>query len=664
MKLFRTRHRPRKTSPALSHISAAWLLATATVTVLPHGFNTLTMPLWVIGIAAVLLGWALVRSLRRVATPPHRLLIAGAGLAACGAVFAHFGYFFGKDPGVALLAVLLCLKMLESRTARDARAALLLAFFLQLGLFFEDQTLPIAVLAALGATLATTTLISLHDRHAPPAQQFRSASTLVLQAVPLLLIFFIAFPRVPGPLWGAPISSNAGRTGLSDTMEPGSISQLAESSEIALRARFEGAIPPPIERYWRGPVLSHFNGRRWEPSFSPPADTPTYTPTGPAYRYEMTLEAHNRNWLLALDYPAAGVGNARYTGDFQLLSWRMVRNRQRIDITSYPHTRVGLEESPHAIRAALRLPENRHPRTTELTQTLIADIAQPEERLRRLIDYFRTQDFIYTLNPPLLTGDAIDGFLFETQQGFCEHFSAAFVVMARVAGLPARVVTGYQGGEINPVDGVMIVRQSDAHAWAEVWLEGQGWQRVDPTYIANPLRIDGGLNAVLAESGMESLLMRPSMRWLRNLRNHWEAINNEWNQFILGYDADRQRDLFERLGFRMPDWRTYIGLLSASVTGLLLLLFAWALHRARTTDPVLRAGQALERRLARIGLARKEWEGPLDYARRAASARPAHATPLAEVCTEYARLRYAAPAPDHAERARALLARIRKLDLR
>ncbi|WP_407278556.1 DUF3488 and transglutaminase-like domain-containing protein [Aromatoleum evansii] len=636
-----------------------WLLAAVTATLAPHAVE---LPYWLIALCTSLIAIRAALLWRR-GKPPRQLLILLVAIAAGIGVRLEFGHFFGKDPGVALLAVLLCLKLLESHTTRDLRAAVLLAYFLQLGLFFYNQTPGIAALALAGALLTTTTLLSLEDAAARPAAQLRTSTLLLAQGLPFMLVLFVLFPRVQGPLWGLPSDAYSGMTGLSDTMTPGSISQLGLSDAIAFRAEFNGPPPPPPQRYWRGPVLSRYDGRTWRPGFSTIAAAPGYAPSGRAYEYRLTLEPHNQPWLLALDFPAANVPKARYAGDYRLLAEQPLRTRTRVELRSYPATTVGKDESAFVLAEARRLPADVNPQGRALALEIAAKSADPAAILAGTLERMRGMGLTYTLNPPLLGTHAVDEFLFDTRQGFCEHFASAFVFLMRAAGLPARVVTGYQGGEINPVDGSLVVRQSDAHAWAEVWLAGRGWVRVDPTALSAPARIESGLSAALQEWDALPLLRRPGLDWLRDMRHRWEALSNTWNQWVLGYNSERQRDLLERIGFRQPDWRMLAMLLGVSATTLMLLLMAWAFAQRRRRDPLDAAWARFSRKLARHGAGRHPWEGPLDYGKRLAMTFPGRAAPLRAISERYASLRYGAQPAD--PRSVRLLARsIRRLKLK
>jgi transglutaminase-like putative cysteine protease len=641
-----------------SPIQQTWLLGTVITTLAPHVQH---LPTWLAVLCAGLLGLRILLLFRRGKTVPQTLIVAAAVAAGVG-VKIHFGHFFGKDPGVALLAVLLCLKLLETRNTRDIRSAVLLSFFLQLGLFFYNQTLVVAAFALTGALLATTTLLGLQDENTRPAAQLRTGALLLAQGFPFMLVLFVLFPRVQGPLWGLPADAYSGMSGLSESMTPGSISQLGLSDAIAFRADFNGPPPPPAQRYWRGPVLTFFDGRTWRPGPFTIAAEPDYAPAGPVYDYRLTLEPHNQNWLLALDFPGPGVPGAHYASDFRLLANQPVRERARFELRAYPAITIGADEDPEVLATARRIPATFNPRSRALAQDLARDASSHDIILARTLEHLRRSELTYTLSPPLLGTHAVDEFLFDIRRGFCEHFAATFVFLMRAAGVPARVVTGYLGGEVNPIDRSLVVRQSDAHAWAEVWLDRRGWVRIDPTALAAPERIESGLAAALPAWENLPLMMRPGLTWLRDLRHRWEALSNTWNQWVLGYNPDRQRELLERIGFARPDWRTLGVLLGASAGALMLLLFAWAFVHHQRRDPLDRAWAAFCRKLARHGAARHPWEGPVDYGKRLAIAFPRHAASLHDIASRYARLRYG-PSTDERD-VRELARFIRRLNLK
>lgn len=642
-------------NPALSARQTPWLVLCAAVVLaplIPH------LPLWLsLGAGAALAwrGWLWTRH----ASLPSRWWVTLLVLAGTVAVFLNYKTVFGRDPGAALLALFLALKLMELRTLRDAMTVVFLCYFLQIAVFFHSQDPHRAALTVATSLFITATLIKLNDDTQPFAFSLRKAALMLAQAAPFMLALFLLFPRVQGPLWGMPQDAYSGLSGLSDTMEPGSISDLTLSGAIAFRVNFAAAPPPQHQLYWRGPVLTSFDGRAWRqnrPSLSP---SMPYTSSGTGLDYTVTLEAHDKTWLFALELPAAPPSGAFATTDFQLVAGTPVRTRQRYELRSYPGFSAGADEAESAQRTALQLPAESNPRARALAVQWRAETADDAELMRRALRYFREQGFVYTLSPPLLGVDAVDEFLLDTRRGFCEHYASSFVFLMRAAGVPARVVTGYQGGEMNPIDGYLIVRQSDAHAWAEVWMRDRGWLRVDPTAMIAPSRVDRGLAAAVPLGDPLPFVIRADYGWLRALRFRWEAASNTWNQWVLGYNALRQRDVLERLGMSTPDWREMTAALALLCGMILLGLTGWALRQRSQSDPAQQAWERMSRKLAQQGLARHAWEGPLDYAERIAQARPQVAGEVRALAQLYIAARYA-PHP-RPEALRQLQQRVRAL---
>lgn len=621
-------------SNSLSSRQAAWLLAAGASALAPLVAH---LPAWLVALAGI--GFlARLLGLWRKAPLPKSWLLTLLALAGCAGILIEYRTLFGQNPGVALLSLFVVLKQFEARAPRDGFAIVFLSNFLALAQFFHSQSIPSFGAMAVTVTLSTAALAALADDRPAPVRQLRLSGRMLMQTLPFMLILFVLFPRVPGPLWGLPRDAFSAMTGLSDSMAPGTIGRLSQSDAIAFRARFAG---PPPERgglYWRGPVLTFFDGITWRPAPSAPVAGLPYAPAGPAFAYEITLEPHNKPWLFALELPGRIPAGGTMTSDYRIISKSPVRARLRYEMQSYPQARGGQTESPLVLKRSLALPADANPRTRAAAEGWRKAQREPEAIVAAAIDFFREQRLEYTLTPPLLAGHAVDGFLFETRQGFCEHFSGAFVFALRAAGVPARVVTGYQGGETNPIDGYMTVRQSDAHAWAEAWIEGKGWMRIDPTAVSAPRRIEMNLAAAVPEGA--PLMLRADFGWLRGLRFRWEAVANTWNQWVLGYTPLRQRDFLESLGMQSPDWEKMTALLAALCGLIAAGLLAWTLRPQGIRDPALLLWMRACRRLARRGLPRRPWEGPEDYARRVAGERPEFSAAIQEIAGLYGEVRY------------------------
>ena len=598
---------------------------------------------WVNVSMAAVFGLRILIVARNGRLPARGWLIAFALLGLLGVGFT-FRTIFGRDAGVTLLLLLMSLKLLEMRSQRDIFVVVFLAYFLALTNFFYSQTIATGGLMLATVLIITASLVAFNDLQGKPRESLRAASVLLLQATPVMALLFFLFPRVNGPLWGLPQDAFSGITGLSDTMSPGLLSQLSTSDAIAFRVRFNGTQPLRRQLYWRGPVFWSYDGLTWRAgNFRTSSEPMDYTPEGSPIDYEVTLEPHNRSWLFALDLPAKMPPNARSTFDYQLVG-PPVRNRLRYEMRSYPTyaARAGSDERDLAV--ALRLPAAASPRARELAlqwRRQAGDgTAHNAEIVQQGLQFIRDGKYEYTLSPPLIQGDPVDGFLFDTRQGFCEHFSSAFAVLMRAAGVPARVVTGYQGGEVNPVDNYMVIRQADAHAWNEVWLEDRGWVRVDPTGMAVPLRVDSGVAAAVPRPDALPFLIRADMTWVRDVRFNWEALTNQWNQWILGYNADRQREMLSLFGVRSPDWQTMAQLLFWSVGGVVALTALWLFGRLRRRDPVQQAWIRFCAKLGRAGFVRAPSEGPLAFGARASGALPRRASAIEDITRLYADLRY------------------------
>jgi protein-glutamine gamma-glutamyltransferase len=629
----------------------AWLVGSLILVIAPHATRA---PWWLTLLTLCLYGWRIYFALNRAPLPSRWLVLGVAAVAMLGVWIEH-RTLFGRQSGILLLMVFSGLKLLETRTHRDAAVCAFLGYFLVVTNFLYTQAIPTALVMALGVFLLTATLVGFSAPQRPLPANLRTSALLLAHAAPAALALFVLFPRVPGPLWGLPQDAYSGMTGLSETMSPGMLSSLALSDSIAFRAEFQTPPPPQAVRYWRGPVLWDFDGRTWS------AGSSIFTQFVPpergraTYRYEIVLEPHNRYWLFALETAASLPERARMSYDGQILANAPVRTRMRYDVTSVVSPESQPTETPAALRRALRLPANFNPRATALAREWRAGSADEAEIVTRAIAFLRQGGYTYTLEPPLLGEDSVDEFLFATKAGFCEHFSSAFVFLMRAADVPARVVTGYQGGELNSVDSIVSVRQADAHAWAEVFLPERGWVRIDPTAVAVPGRLDRSMAAAVPQASALPLLMRPELEWLRGVRDRWEATVHKWNVWVLGFNPERQRELMASVGVRDADWRALTAALFAFLGALTLVLLAWSLRRFARPDPVQRAWRAFCRKLAARGVERAPSEGPRDFSARAARALPAARHAILRIGSLYIALRYGAGASADA------VARLRKM---
>ena len=616
------------------------VLAALAVSVAAHFAN---LPAWVLLLLLATMAWRWVAD-RRGLPLPNRWLRAGAAILALLVVLVAYHTVNGVEAGTAFLVLMAAVKLLETRTARDLTVLVFIAWFLLYAALLRDQRLQLLPWMLVGTLLATAALLRAHSGAAGDSRRevLRRAAALMLQALPLAAALFLLFPRLPGPFWGLAAPSSA-RTGLSDEMTPGDVSDLSASGEPAFRVRFAGKPPPPAQRYWRGPVLHEFDGRSWRRPRGQAFPAQAVTFSGAPIDYQLTLEPHDRNWVLALDLPGRWQEQDAYQAyDFTLLSPRPLTDVASFRVRSYPNYHAGTELPKSMRHKDTQLPARGNPRAVALGRELRARYGEPGEIASAMLRLFRNQPFEYTMQPPRLAGDAVDEFLFSTRKGFCEHYASAFAVVMRAAGVPARVVTGYQGGEFNPIGGYLLVRQSDAHAWTEIWIDTRGWVRVDPTAAVAPERIERGLvDAVGADEPAPGRFRQESELWMQ-LTMSWDAVNDFWNERIVRFNAARQFDLLEQLGIEEPDWRT-LGLgLAASLAAFfvaLSALTAWS-HREPGRDWPARLHAETARRLRRRGLVPGHAEGPNAFLERAAASCPDLAGDIGRIRDLYAGLRY------------------------
>ena len=617
----------------------AWMLAAQSCVILPLFFY---LPLWLPAIWIVTTIWR-VQIFRGVLPFPGKFLRTALGLICIAALLATFRGRMGVEPMVSFLLCGFTLKLIEANKPRDVLIVLYICFVAIAAQFLFSQTLLATFIGLMCLIVVLGAMVSLYSGELTSVgSQLRKSGTLVLQSVPIMLVLFIVMPRL-GQLWAVPSSNNTSTTGFSETMSPGSMSELIRSNALAFRVTFEGAeVPPPQERYWRGLVLEYFDGRNWRPRrwrsgvMSGRVDKDTSRPSswdlqinpeGKTYEYSIILEPHNHPWLFTLMAPVwlnspENVG-AGYHEDYLLVGSKPVHSRVQYQVRSSPAYQVTANNlASDRLKRNLTLPENINPRSQKLVEDWLRESHSPQEVMQTALSYFN-QNLSYTLNPPLLGADSVDELLFLSKRGFCEHFASSFVYLMRLANIPARVVVGYQGGELNNIENYLMVRQSDAHAWAEVWLQGQGWVRVDPTSAVAPNRIDRGLRDSVTEEDAALITGMFDAAFIYNLRNYWDVLGYHWHRWVLDYDDENQKSLFEKLLGGTEVWR--VALLFAGGCGAVLALYALMLLVTRENAP-LRAEDKIYKRflvkLSRRGIQRNKHEAPMDFAKRAGKLQP------------------------------------------
>ena len=620
--------------------NVGYLLVALFVAIVPRTFS---LPAWMLAWIAVL--WTYAFFAEKKAWPkPGKVVRAILALVGVLGVLLHFGGSVSGASYVGLLAIMTGLKVLEIQTRRDEMFTVFLAYFLVIASLFQAETLAMTVYMFFSVLVTTAVLIHVNHPEGKFKAQLKLSGMIVLKSAPIMILLFFLFPRIQGSLWGfrrTPMST----TGFSDTMSPGSVSSLVKSNEIAFRARFEGDIPGRDSLYWRGIVLWNFDGFVWERGIDP---KPKLSPAQGAkpVEYTVMLEPHYKKMLFALDIPAKGPPNSDLLEDNILDSRYRIRNLYRYKAISYPDHVPDLSDG--RLHAAKRLPRSGNPKARELARQWALKWKDPEKIVEEGLDYFGGNKYVYTLNPPLLYHDMIDEFLFETRQGYCEHFASSFAFLMRAAGVPARIVGGYQGGEINPYGNYLIVRQSDAHAWVEVWIESRGWVRVDPTARAAPLRITEGLQNALRYEELPAYLTLENLgpfanAWLE-IRFSWDALNSFWNIWFVGYSDLDQRDFLAKAGFGSGSWLEAAKTISWVLCLVLVCgIFLWLRNRRRyikKTAPEAAAYARFCAELASAGLERKPWQGPSDFAEKIVRERRDLKEPVETITNLYIRLRY------------------------
>lgn len=637
-----------------------FLLGVITAVMAPHAGH---LPLWATALTGLVLLWRGQIAWRQRPLPSRWWLLAVMA-AYASLTWLSYRTLIGRDAGITLLVMLMALKTLELRARRDAFVVFFLGFFLVLAQFLYSQSLLTALgaLLSLWGLLAAVVLAQMPTGVPSIAIAARRAASTTALGLPVMVLLFVLFPRI-APLWGVPTEA-IGRTGLSNQLEFGAMNEIANDDSIAMRLRFQGPPPPPDQRYFRGPVLTRFDGKTWRAPDARPGQSwlrgrDELATRGPALNYEMTLEPLRIPVLPLLEMSPGAVGSELALTDLtvirgaelQWLSPRPITERLRLQTSAHLAWQAGLGRSRFQQAADLELPAGRNPRAIAWARELarqpqfagLADGPRAESLAAALLEHVRTHDFLYTLSPGRYgetSPDVIDEFWLDRRLGFCEHFASAFVVLMRAMGVPARIVTGFQGWDAEPQDGYLVVRNANAHAWAEYWVEGKGWLRSDPTAAVAPNRVTQGL-ALRPEPGVIGQL-NPTL-W-RALRNGWETIDNRWQQLVLNYSRQSQFDLLKRLGFAQPDWTALGQALAGVILALALAATAWIRWSSRPHDAWSRERARIAAVLARAGVAVPAHESPAAWARALRRQLGQKAEPAAQWLEKLERSRYAADA--------------------
>ena len=620
---------------AILAVSFSFLLA-----MLPHFFH---IPLWVSGFTLFALSWRITQSFDIIREIPRWVLVPLVLIGGLG-VFAQYWTIVGRDPGLALLTVMTAFKFIESRTLRDILILIFLCYFILATHFLFGQSIPIALYMLFTVIIITTTLITINQRDntIPLMPRIKVATRLIALSIPLMLILFLLVPRIPGPLWGLTKEQRGGITGLSDTMSPGEISDLITSNDVAFRVSFKGEIPAQQRLYWRGPVMVRFNGQTWYQLRQERLNSKYNIVIEDPVNYTVTLEPHGKKWIFGLDIPTVTPNFSYMSSEYQLISQKPVNDLQRYSLSSQLSYQIGLQESFEYLQLAEQLPNHNNPQTVALGQRWASQFDSKLDIVNQALRMFREQEYVYTLQPPLLGENASDEFLFKTRRGFCEHYASSFALLMRAAGIPARIVTGYQGGEINQVGNYLIVRQSDAHAWTEVWLQDRGWVRVDPTAAVSPDRIEKGLDQAL-NNPFSNFKIGKHNQLLGKLLYNWDNLQHNWNDWILNYDHRKQARFLNQLGVGIRSWGDMVIALVICLVVITGSYWLIAMYRERPARPpeYEKIINQLLTKLARKGFQKDPAEDVYEFLERIQQQHQFRDEQLTKIFTAYSKIKYA-----------------------
>ncbi|APZ42684.1 transglutaminase TgpA family protein [Acidihalobacter ferrooxydans] len=619
----------------------ALLLAAQAATVAPL---LVELPLWVPGITLFLIGLRALFLWRNRPTPRSWVLVL-LGIGAAAAVLAQFHSLNGRDAGVSMLLFAAALKSFEIRSRRDLIVVIYLAYLLAVAHFLFDQSIPWVLYALALIVFVTMLLTRLHAGPQPPGWRSLGYVGLlrILAAIPLTLLLFALFPRIEGPLWGRPAQSQNAVTGITNQLTPGSIARLATSQAVAFRATFTGAPPAHDARYWRVYVMDHFNGRRWVQSPSARPHPGNLQPTGQIRHYSLLMQASDRHAIPALDMPLQAPARARLEAGHVLRANNLIDGTREFALSAASHYVLDSTLAPGARRAALQLPPGVALQARALAERWRAADPAPQAIVNRALAYFHDHAFYYTLRPPPLHGDITDDFLFKVRRGFCEQYASAFAVLMRAAGIPTRIVAGYAGGEWNPVLHYLLVRQANAHAWVEVWLQGRGWVRIDPTSAVAASRVQrSAANSPGVATIGEGLHIGFVQHWFNTLSMSWDSVEYFWNLTIVAFGPQQQRAFLQRIGLQSGGIAQALYIAIGIAVLMLLGLGIDLLRRsAAPADAPTRLYRRHLRRLARSGLRPAPSEGALDFAERVAAQLPQEAEHARRIAALYTQARYA-----------------------
>lgn len=616
-----------------------FLLLSIGLIALPH-INHIPLPVFIV--FYLLLSWRFICIWQKNYLPNNALLFI-VTTAAIFLLYQQHHSFLGRDAGTSLFILALALKLLEIKKERDLYLVNYLTFIVATSQFLFQQSILMAMYILLVTCVLLATLVSINSQKPETIPALKTAAIIIFQALPISIVLFVLFPRVEAPRWMMFGQQNSARTGLSDSLEPGSISQLGLSDELVFRVKFKESLPPRNMRYWRGPVYSKTDGKKWtEFKTSTKNDTVNKVVyTGKKYQYTLMMEPQDKDWVFALDMPSTFPKGLEKNPQYQLINSNNNNQRAEYKISSYTQYNTG-SISKKAYKENIQLPDTPSKKLTQLVTQLHGFDKPAEDYIQSVLRHFKIEEFHYTLRPPLMGNKPIETFLFDKRYGFCSHYATAFVYLMRIAGIPARVVGGYQGGEFNQVGGFLEIKQANAHAWTEVWLKGKGWTRYDPTAAIAPERIEQDVNIDLQiATGLINFApnLNNALPWMKQARQMWSNIDYSWQRWVINYSTENQTEFFSSLG--LHDIKSIFYWLIGSI-GFLTIIIAWVILRHKKTDLAeeVKLYQLFCKKMSKIGLDKHSSETVQYFCKRIQKQRPDLASQAIKITMIFTRLHY------------------------
>lgn len=632
----------------ISRASLYWLLFAQFALVLPHVSG---LPAWLFGVCLFCGFWRIqiYRGKFPYASGITRIIMIVGSLTAV--VFSYMDQL-GLDAAVTFLILIFFLKLLETRRARDMYVTIFLGYFVAATQLLYDQSMLAMAYSVFCYLLLSVSLLALHHRELGSfGTPIVRAGSLLLQGLPVLLVLFLFFPRVD-PLWMVPLPNQDKRPGLGDTITLGAFGRLAQTEDVAFRATFDGTVPTMSQRYWRGAVFENFDGRSWQISKESEQfvkkSSWQYERRSGGSSYSVILEPSDQTWLFAMPIAHTSQRGIRGTAAYTLRMTRQQQGRYQYRVQSRAYRDLSPRLDAAERLRNLTLPEQGNEQARQLGESVARSHGSPRKIAAAIMTKFNREAYYYTLNPPVYGRNAIDGFLFSSKQGYCEHYASAFVYLMRAAGVPARLVAGYLGGEVNPFEGYLTVRQMDAHAWAEVWIEGRGWLRFDPTAQVAPERVNQGVETTLRQrneyvvQGLLGYLGYDDVDWIQGMQSWWDAVNYGWSRWFLNYDRSDQLQ-WMKSWFGQGEMSVLLQVMSLSLSGVILLLLFWVFRGLlfRKRPPAYMAALWFNWLLGLLGSRRRPSETMISYSNRVAIVHPQLAHTLTDFAAVFSALSYA-----------------------